>query len=106
MFYLWGDLKTITTGSPDSVDAGMAAEGLEGLQTCSTSSINGYNAFAGVAKSFIHKDDGTWKTSGFLNKCTISDYADVSAYSSGERSIQVNAQDKYNALSIASGITF
>ena len=106
VFYLWRDLKTISTGSPDSVDAGMAAEGLEGLQTCSTSSINGYNAFKGVAKSFIHKDDGTWKTSGFLNECTISDYADVSAYSSGERSIQVNAQDKYDALSIASGITF
>lgn len=84
----------------------MAAKALEGLQTCSSSAINGYNAFAGIAKSFIHGDDGTWKAVGDLDDYDIQDYASVDDYATGERAVTVDAYDKYLALSGAAGVTF
>lgn len=84
----------------------MSAKALEGLQTCSSSAINGYNAFEGIAKSFIHSDDGDLKTVGDLHDYDIQDYASVDAYASDERTITVDAYDKYVALSGAAGVTF
>ena len=111
VFFLWADWNDwknigISTGSPNQVDAGMAAKALEGLQTCSTSAINGYNAFKGIANTFIHNDDGTWKTVGDLDDYDIQDYASVDAYASGERTVTVDAYDKYLALSGAAGVKF
>lgn len=106
VFYLYGDQSTIGNGSPSKLDAGMSAKALEGLQTCSSSAINGYNAFEGIAKSFIHSDDGDLKTVGDLHDYDIQDYASVDAYASDERTITVDAYDKYVALSGAAGVTF
>lgn len=106
VFYLWENQSTISAGPVGKLDAGMAAKALEGLQTCSSSATNGYNAFEGIAKTFIHNDDGTWKIVGNLNDYNIHDYASVDAYATGERAVTVDAYSKYLALSGAAGVTF
>lgn len=96
----------ISAGTIDFVGANMAAKALEGLQTCSSSPVNGYNAFEGIGKTFIHKDNGDWKTNGELGSHDIQDYATTDDYLTNERTVTIDAYDKYLALQAASGIVF
>lgn len=112
VFYVWNvNEKTngnigISTGTIGSVGANMAAKALEGLQTCSSSAVNGYNAFKGIGNTFIHDENGEWKTQGELSSCNIQDYATTDDYLTNERTVTIDAYDKYLALQAASGMVF
>lgn len=106
VFYLWGNQTTMGTNIVGNVDAELAAKALEGLQTCSSSAVNGYNAFEGIGNTFIHNEDGSLKTQGELSSCYIQDYATTDDYLTNERTLTINANDKYLALQAASGTFF
>ena len=95
------------------MDAKLISKVIEGLQSCSSSVYNGYGIFESIGKNFIHSlnNDGTIKeyygrVNGLLSDCTISDYADIKDYETGTRSVQVNAQDKYDMLNAMAGNVF
>ena len=103
VYYIWGDWSpnntqgTISCGSIDAVDAGLAAKALGGMHACSDSNLNGYGAFPKFNSTFVKDGEGKWKTSGNLGDYTLTDYPYQSDYK-GNPSETVNAYDKYVAV--------
>jgi hypothetical protein len=99
VYYVWGNWAegqtqgTVSPGSIDSVDAGLAAKALAGINTCRDSSFNGYKAFPNFESTFVKNGDN-WKTVGNLSDYTINDYD----HTDPSRKTAVDAYVKYVAV--------
>jgi hypothetical protein len=77
------------------------AKVLEGYLSCEASLDNGYLAFDLINTNFIPTvSGGNWNMEGMLSDPTntIKDYAAIADYSTGTRSVTINAQTKYDML--------
>ena len=103
VYYVWGDWAwdqtqgTVSPGTIDSVDAGLAAKALGGIHTCSDSAVNGYKAFASYDSTFVHNGDA-WKTVGNISDYELNDFANGDTSYSGSKTKVINAYDKYTAV--------
>ena len=92
----WAYSKTTVTGRVFNT---FFAKVLEGYITCLSSIHNGYGAFNLVDTHFVELDiNDDWNMEGLLSDVNINDYMYQMDYSSGFRTLEVNAYDKYLAL--------
>lgn len=94
---------TLTKGPLDSgyvrFYRGLLAAAVEGYLSCDSNTDNGYGAFPAIDSNFILRNpDGTWKTMGYLSDRYINDFENVSDYETGNKTLSVNAQAKYDML--------
>lgn len=97
----WSYEKTVIT---NKVHNTFVRKVLEGYLTCSNSVNNGYGAFPTMDATFIPKlfneETGitTWNMIGNLGGQIINDYETIDAYTTGSRTVEVDAYQKYLAL--------
>ncbi|MGI6714130.1 MAG: hypothetical protein ACOX3K_03715 [Bacilli bacterium] len=94
---------TLTKGALDSSYTrfyrGLLAAALEGYLSCDGNTDNGYGAFPAIDSNFILRNpDGSWKTMGYLSDRTILDFDTISDYETGNKTVTINAQAKYDML--------
>lgn len=77
-----------------------AAKVLEGYLTCSASVSNGYGAFPTLDANIIVRPGGVdeWNLEGDLGDINIQDYAALTDYETGNRTVEIDAYTKYVAL--------